>query len=356
MNRFRAVQAGGERACLPPDLSVAHPLASVALCTYNGGKFLAEHLESLLQQTYPNIEIVVADDASTDDTLNILNHYARLDARIKVDVNPQNLGFTRNFERAMARCRGAYVAPSDQDDVWAPEKISALVSALGASSLAYCDSTLIDERGEPMGPCMSQVVPMLSTDDPAIFAFGNCVSGHAMLFRRELLDRALPVPCGFFHDWWIAAVAASAGGIAFCPQALVLYRQHGANVTETRFAEMLKEAGLPPLSGAAAQPRVDRTRARGRKLRYLQETEERLEALARLPGRHQAFLRDLQRLWGARRMQWFSPSLGWLMARNGNRLLALTQLSGKKKRRYCRQFFWGVRFARLLDPEAYASA
>lgn len=326
------------------------PLVSIALCTYNGARFLEQQVESLLTQTYANIEMLAADDCSTDDTLSILERYAARDPRIIVSVNERNLGFKRNFEQLAVRCRGVFIAPCDQDDVWSPEKLSTLVAAIGDHALAYCDSALIDEQGAATGYRMSQVVPMLSTDDPVVFAFGNCVSGHAMLFRRDLLERVLPVPEAFFHDWWTAAVAASAGGTVYVPESLVLYRQHGANVTDARFGEMLQEAGLVD-TGA---PHERASRPRGRKLKYLHETELRLASIAGLGGDRQDFNRRLHELWRAREGQWLSPSLGWLMTRHCERLLPLSGLTARKKARYCRQFFSGVRLKRLTDPEGYA--
>lgn len=332
------------------------PLISIALCTCNGSRFLPQQLDSLLSQTYSNIEVIASDDCSSDDTLAVLTQYARRDPRIKVAANTQNLGFMRNFERALRMCRGAYIAPCDQDDVWSANKLDALMAVMGSRSLAYCDSLLVDDRGEPSGVRMSQIVPMLTTDDPVVFAFGNCVSGHAMLFQRELLDRALPTPQGFFYDWWIAAVAASAGGVGYCPQPLVLYRQHGANVTDGRLSEMLAEAGVATRrQGAIASGQTDAfRRSRGYKLRYLRETEQRLAALAQLPGRHQPLIARLHRLWSERERQWLSPSLGWFMVHRRDRLLSITKFSQKRQRRYCRQFFWGVRLKQLTDKEGYA--
>ena len=319
-------------------------LVSIALCTYNGSRFLAQQLDSLLSQTHPHLEIVVVDDASTDDTVAILERYARLDRRIDISINAVNVGFAQNFDRALTRCRGVFIAPCDQDDIWLPEKISALVAAIDehpGAALAYCDSTLVDEQGTPTGQRMSDIVPMPSTDDPVAFAFGNCVSGHAMLFRRELMRSVRPVPAEFFYDWWIAAVAASAGGIVCVPRSLVLYRQHGANVTDARLGEMMQEAGIDSQrnSGAVAK----RQSSSDDKLRFLREAHRRIGALAQLPGRHQPFIAELHRLWSARETQWLSLALGWFMLSHRRRLLALTKLSDKKQRRYARRFFRGLR-------------
>jgi glycosyltransferase involved in cell wall biosynthesis len=315
-------------------------LVSIVLCTYNGSRFLAEQLDSLLAQTYPHFEILAVDDASTDETVAILERYAARDARIRIVVNPANLGFVRNFERSLSLSRGALIAPCDQDDIWLPGKIEALLAAIEGHSMAYCDSTLVDERAVPMGHRLSQVVPMHNLDDPLPLAFGNCVSGHAMLFRRSLLKLALPMPPGFFHDWWLATVAAATSGIRFCDRSLVLYRQHGGNVTDRRLKEMQVEAGF----ATAAQSDTVRTAdKRADKLRYLRDMELRLKLIGELPGPHQAFATELLKLWRARETQWISWRLWHAMRRNQDRLLALTGMSRKKQSRYCADFLWGLR-------------
>jgi glycosyltransferase involved in cell wall biosynthesis len=315
-------------------------LVSLVLCTYNGSRFLAEQLDSLLAQTYPHVEIIAVDDASTDDTVAVLERYAARDARIRVVANPANLGFARNFERALSLTRGAFIAPCDQDDIWLPDKIEALLGAIEGHSMAYCDSTLVDERAAPMGHRLSQVVPMRSLDDPLPLAFGNCVSGHAMLFRRSLLKHALPMPPGFFHDWWLATVAAATAGICFCDRSLVLYRQHGGNVTDRRLKEMQVEAGLATAARSDAVRTADK---RADKLRYLRDMELRLKLIGELPGPHQPFATELLELWRAREKQWISWRLWRAMRSNQGRLLALTGMSGKKQARYCADFFWGLR-------------
>lgn len=338
----------------------AAPLISVVLCTYNGGRFLAEQMDSLLAQTYRNIEIVAADDCSSDDSAAILQRYAERDARIQIAVNPANVGFAANFQLALGRSRGALIAPCDQDDVWLPDKLAELAAAIDGRAMAYCDSTLIDERGRQLGHRMSNVVPMTDLDDPVPFAFGNCVSGHATLFRRELLDLALPVPAEFFYDWWLAAVAASTKGVGFCSRSLVLYRLHGNNVTNERLAEMIGEAGLGYVrhSDQAPASQHDRRsrRERGHRLRYLRETQRRLELLARLPGRQQGVLAELARLWSNRESQWVSPRLWLFMTRGKDRLLALTTMSEHQKSRYCADFLWGLRVKRLTRRRAYSLA
>ncbi len=210
----------------------AEPLISVALCTYNGERYLREQLDSLLAQTYSNMEIVAVDDGSTDRTVEVLREYEQRDARLHVVVNPRNVGVVRNFERAIALCKGTFIAPCDQDDVWLADKLRMLAGYIGQHSIAYCDSEIIDADGRSRGMSMSRFWAMQDLSDPVAFVMENCVSGHAMLFRRNLLDDNPRLPTEVFHDWWLAARAAARGGIVFCPEKLVRYRQHGNNVTD----------------------------------------------------------------------------------------------------------------------------
>jgi glycosyltransferase involved in cell wall biosynthesis len=113
------------------------PLVSIAMCTYNGAKFMAKQLESIINQTYKNLEIVIVDDRSTDDTVAIVEQFAKNDERIKFYQNETNLGFNKNFEKAVNLTTGDYISISDQDDIWLPTKIEDLLNAIaiiGSSS------------------------------------------------------------------------------------------------------------------------------------------------------------------------------------------------------------------------------
>lgn len=207
------------------------PLVSVALCTFRGARHLAGLLDSLLAQRHENLEIVAVDDASDDGTADILRRHAQLDPRIRVEVNPRTLGYNANFAAAFGRCRGALIAPCDQDDVWHADKLEALVAAIGDADLAYCDSELVDAGGRSLHARLSATRRMYEGADPLALVTTNSASGHAMLFRRELLDRAQPFPPGVHYDWWLALTAASGKGIRYVDRPLVRFRRHGAAAT-----------------------------------------------------------------------------------------------------------------------------
>lgn len=208
------------------------PLVSIALCVYNGEKFLHEQLDSLVNQTYSNIEIIAVDDRSSDASMAIVREYAQKYPFIKVFENEQNLGYVKNFEKAINLCAGELIALSDQDDIWDLDKIRLQVEAIGDCMLVYHDSALIDEKGKDSKKKMSDIVNLYSGDNPKVFLLFNCISGHSCMIKKELLQWAMPFHKDFFHDQWLAYVAANVGKIAVIHRCLVQYRQHNSSSTD----------------------------------------------------------------------------------------------------------------------------
>lgn len=207
------------------------PLVSIALATFNGERYLAKQLDSLIDQDYPNLEIVISDDCSTDKTWEIIELYARKDDRIRLLPRSVNFGYVKNFIRVFFECKGDLIAPSDQDDRWHPQKISRLVAALGNASLAYCDSNFIDKNDGNLGKRLSDTVRMIVGSDPRNFLFSTSVCGHAMLFRRSLLFATDKLDSAPYIDWMIAFLAARDGEIVFIKEALVDWRHHDESST-----------------------------------------------------------------------------------------------------------------------------
>lgn len=278
--------------------SALGPLVSIALCTYNGERFLVPQLDSILAQDYEHLEIIVVDDASSDGTWAILQEYAAREPRMRAIRNESNLGHLRNFERALAQCSGDYIAPADQDDIWLPGKISRLLSIAPLHAAVYCDSLLIDESGRSLGRRVSERLRRYSGRDPSVFVFFNCASGHAMLLQRETVKRALPFPDVEAHDWWLAFVAASLGGIAYLDEVLVHYRRHAEAITH--------------LGRERTGPRTRDSRAEFNRRR------RHLAALQTFASPHQAYFRALLEAWEARSTKRWSASLFWLLFQKRN--------------------------------------
>jgi glycosyltransferase involved in cell wall biosynthesis len=211
------------------------PLISVAMASFNGEKFIEKQIESIYSQTYRNIELVVCDDHSSDSTKILLDkHIKRQNFRYLINKN--NLGFVKNFERAITSCKGDYIALADQDDIWLPHKLETLISNIGNHSLICSDSELIDRDGDILAPSF-QTLSKTYKKVPAneqfrLFTFRNYVTGCTAMFKREVLTKAMPFPEGIrYHDWWLALVASSMNGVIYIPERLVQYRQHGENDT-----------------------------------------------------------------------------------------------------------------------------
>lgn len=206
-------------------------LVSIALCTYNGEKYLAKQLDSILNQTYTNLDIVILDDLSTDNTFNIALQYASKDARIRCIRNDENLGFNKNFEKALSISKGAYIAISDQDDIWEPHKIRTLVDNIGDNWLMFSNSAFITEAGLPAEGTLLHNFKLASRDFRSLLLF-NYVTGHTCLMAREFLHYVLPFPANGYYDWWMGFVALYHQKLSYTDELLTRYRIHQSSVIQ----------------------------------------------------------------------------------------------------------------------------
>lgn len=214
---------------------------SVALATYNGERFVEEQLRSILAQDPRPTEIVVADDGSTDDTLEIVARIAaEVPGVVRVLEPGARLGVAANFARAIAACTGELIALSDQDDVWHSSRLTGLSRALDEQPgrlLVHSDARIVDARGVPSGATLFGLLEIAEADLLAeeagdgfdVLLRRNLVTGATTLLRTELREAALPIPPGWLHDEWLAVIAAATGGVSVVRDALTDYRQHGAN-------------------------------------------------------------------------------------------------------------------------------
>jgi glycosyltransferase involved in cell wall biosynthesis len=203
---------------------------SVAMATYQGGRFVKEQLASILDQLGPDDEVVVSDDASTDDTFAIVA--AIDDPRVIVLRNERNHGYSANFERALGRVTGDLVFVADQDDVWLPGKVAAMVAALGQHDLVVSDVKVVDGDLREVAPSHFRLHGV-RTGFLHNFLRTRYI-GSAMAMRREVLDVALPLPpradlCAY--DYWLALVAESYFNVGLVNQPLMLYRRHDATAS-----------------------------------------------------------------------------------------------------------------------------
>lgn len=220
---------------------MSKPLVSVVLCTYNGAAYLQEQINTILHQTYTTIELVIVDDASSDDTMKILQEYAEKDQRIQLHQNETNLGFNLNFQKAILLSKGEWIAISDQDDIWHPQKLEIMLQQWDKkSSLIHCASrkfSTIDEIKHSKKPSALG----FNGTEVRTLACKNTVEGHNILFHHSLKEKALPFPITLFYDWWLGVVAAVNGGVQWVDQILVWRRIHENNTFEVQIAPKLDE-------------------------------------------------------------------------------------------------------------------
>ena len=206
------------------------PLVSVVMATYNGAEFIRQQMESVLAQSYPVLEVIVVDDCSTDNTIEIVNSFREKHPGIKVYVNETNLGYIKNFEKGCGLATGSYVALCDQDDYWLPEKISKMQAAIGDYPLIYSDSVLCNESLEPTGESISAKMNCRDFDNCLQQAIFCRIYGHATLINNDFLQKVIPFSAIIPHDWWLCYTASFYGGIKYLNEPLVYYRQHAGNI------------------------------------------------------------------------------------------------------------------------------
>lgn len=205
---------------------------SVAMPTYNGAAYVEAQLRSILVQLEDGDEVVVVDDASTDDTRARIDALA--DPRIRLHASPSNRGVLASVEAALRLTRNEIVFLADQDDLWTPDKRStfcALFAARPAVTLAISDAAIIDADGAPVAPSFMAFKGGFRGGLVATLVRNRYI-GCAMAFRRTLLDVALPFPPDLpMHDMWLGALNALAGEVAYVDRPLVQYRRHGDNAS-----------------------------------------------------------------------------------------------------------------------------
>lgn len=211
---------------------------SVAMCTYNGSRYLEQQLYSIGQQTLPPYELVICDDGSDDLTAELVERF-RDSASFPVlfHRNVHNLGSTRNFEQAIRLCRGDGVALCDQDDIWNPVKLAvmgALLDENPALAAVFSNADLIDDYGalQPRDLWRRFGFTTLRQRNfnrhtaPDQLLHRDTVTGATLLFRASYTPLLVPIPIEWIHDGWIALLLASIAEIKPLPALLMTYRLH----------------------------------------------------------------------------------------------------------------------------------
>ncbi len=207
-------------------------MISVAMAAYNGEKYIAEQLDSILPQLSWEDELIISCDPSGDSTAEIIQAYVRKDGRIRMLTGP-GLGVTENFNNAISACRGDYVFISDQDDVWAQGKVERVLRCFEEekADLVIHNGVHTDEEMNPLGESFFEIYRI--GDGKLKNILKPRYSGCCMAFTKRMKDIILPMPEIHGYDQWIATVCEFWGHIAYPEEVLLLHRLHEGNVTPT---------------------------------------------------------------------------------------------------------------------------
>ena len=221
----------------PPPGGPGEVGVSVAMCTYQGERFLAEQLATIAGQTRPPDELVICDDGSTDRTLQIVEDFrGSAGFEVRLFVNDTRLGVLKNFEKATRLSRGAAIFFADQDDIWHPDKLARLLAALDSApraGLAFSNVELVDEDNKAVGHDLWRFRRMsrsrrrrLMSGHHFEYVLGQGIAaGMAQGFRAEYKDLVLPFD-GLGHDLWVSVLVAAVSDSAVLDEPLGKWRQH----------------------------------------------------------------------------------------------------------------------------------
>lgn len=199
---------------------------SVCMALYNGRRYLEEQLNSILVQLSKTDEVIISDDGSSDGSVELVQ--ALNDPRIKLIVHDGPSNLILNFENALTRAGGRYIFLSDQDDVWEPDKVKAMLACLKSHDLVVSDCSIIDSNGAFINK--SYFTLRNSGKGFIKNLIKNRYVGCCMAFNRVVLEKALPFPNKIpMHDWWIGMIAQIFYNPVFYEKALVKYRRHDNN-------------------------------------------------------------------------------------------------------------------------------
>jgi glycosyltransferase involved in cell wall biosynthesis len=220
-------------------MSKSLPKVSVLMSVYNGSRYLQESIDSILNQTFTDLEFIIINDCSNDNSWEILNKYANKDERIVLINNPENIGLTKSLNKGLKVAKGEYIARQDADDISHPERLAKQVSLLDSDTeavLVSCELELIDSEGYSLGEAQKAFSKLLRW----YLLFYNRLAGHSqVMFRRELVVN-MGGYCESFRysqDYELWGRIVRVGNIVILPEILLQQRRHNQSITLTKRSE-----------------------------------------------------------------------------------------------------------------------
>lgn len=210
----------------------------ILMATYNGEKYIEEQINSILNQSYKDINLIISDDGSKDKTREILTKLASKDKRIQVYFQEKNMGVISNFEFLLGKVTTEYFMFADQDDYWKNFKVEKTLKKMieTDSDLVYTDLEVVDENLNTTHSSYWELKGLKNkikkyNNFQALY-LNNFITGCTMMVKSSYINKFLPLPKEskyMLHDYWIALIVAQTGKINYVEETTIKYRQHGNN-------------------------------------------------------------------------------------------------------------------------------
>ena len=219
---------------------MANCRASVAMAVYNGEKYIKQQLDSIIVQLGDKDELVISYNDSTDDTWNIITQYAQNDNRIKI-YRCDKKDVKENFNNAIIHCGGEYIFLSDQDDVWLPGKVNAVIDCFQKNNcdVVLHDCIITDADLKDYGRRLFN--ERHSSNSLIRNIIKNSYHGCCMAFHSRMIDKIIPIPSHIpLHDSWIGYIGNIYGQVVLLYTPLILYRRHTDNCSSDKRQKLQK--------------------------------------------------------------------------------------------------------------------
>lgn len=211
----------------------------ILMATYNGEKYIRQQIDSILNQTYSNFDLIIYDDCSKDNTRAIIEEYVKKDKRVKIIFGKKNIGSTKAFEKLYNISDAEYFMFCDQDDVWLQNKVEKSLNKICKTKklLVFTDLKVVNKKLDIISESFFSLMKM---DCNRVYNWkkailGNVAPGCTMIINKEIKKYIKIIPQGYIlHDWWIVIISSFMNSIEVINEPLILYRQHENNQVGTK--------------------------------------------------------------------------------------------------------------------------
>lgn len=225
---------------------MAMVLVSVVMCSYNHEKYIAQAIESVLNQTFKDLELIIIDDYSTDNSRVIIENYQAKDDRVKAYFHPKNMGIAATTNDCLKKVQGKFVSFLGSDDLWMQQKLERQLAVLRGNEerLVWADGLIVNAEGIPTGETIAHYIGATNRSGRLFeeLLHEHCISFQTLIFNAEYakgleLDESLK----YVSDHRFIVELSKKYSFYFINEPLAKYRVHGKNITSRDMAAWMKE-------------------------------------------------------------------------------------------------------------------